>query len=66
MAGNGDEVSKQLRMLRSEQARKIGDAARRRVLAEHTYAQRARQLEEILAITPGDKASHLTPLTRGN
>ena len=34
--------------LTPERARAIGQAAYRRVLAEHTYAHRARQVEEVL------------------
>jgi len=34
--------------LTEEQAREIGKAAYRRVIAEHTYAHRAEQLEKIL------------------
>ena len=45
---NGDEVLKHLRALTPEQARLIGQAARQRVLAEHTYAHRAAQVEALL------------------
>ncbi|MEQ9667629.1 CgeB family protein [Coleofasciculus sp. G2-EDA-02] len=48
VAENGDEVAEILRQLTPEKAIKIGDAARQRVLAEHTYAHRAEQLEAIL------------------
>ncbi|HEX3130213.1 MAG TPA: glycosyltransferase, partial [Thermoanaerobaculia bacterium] len=42
-----------LRELAPEQARRIGEAARRRVLSEHTYAHRAAQVESVLgAATP--------------
>ena len=34
--------------LTPDRAREIGQAAHRRVLAQHTYAQRAAQLDEIL------------------
>lgn len=48
LAADGDEVITHLRTLTPERARAIGDAARRRVLAEHTYRHRARQFQEIL------------------
>lgn len=48
-ADNGDEVIARLRDLTPETARRIGEAARRRVLAEHTYRHRALQFEELLA-----------------
>ncbi|PWU07213.1 MAG: hypothetical protein C5B51_10530 [Terriglobia bacterium] len=49
VAREGEEVAEVLRGLRSEQARLIGQAARRRVLAEHTYAHRALAVERVLA-----------------
>jgi len=48
LAANGDEVASQLEALTPERAREIGNAARRRILAEHTYERRARQVDEIL------------------
>jgi Uncharacterized protein conserved in bacteria len=48
LASSGAEVIAHLRELTPERARAIGDAARRRVLAEHTYRHRARQLQAIL------------------
>ncbi|OGR16336.1 MAG: hypothetical protein A2X81_08945 [Desulfobacterales bacterium GWB2_56_26] len=48
-ADNGDEVIACLRDLTPETARRIGEAARRRVLAKHTYRHRALQFEELLA-----------------
>ncbi len=47
-AASGDEVILRLRELTYEAAREIGAAARRRVLAEHTYRHRALQFEELL------------------
>ncbi len=41
-------MAEQLRGLSAERARAIGEAARRRVLAEHTYAHRALKVEEVL------------------
>ncbi|RIK55179.1 MAG: hypothetical protein DCC57_05755 [Chloroflexi bacterium] len=48
VAANGDAVSGYLAALDPDQARAIGAAARRRILAEHTYQHRAVQLQQIL------------------
>jgi spore maturation protein CgeB len=48
VARNGAEVAEIVRKLDKERARRIGQAALRRVLAEHTYAHRARQVKAIL------------------
>lgn len=48
VAHDGAEVAEYVRTLTPERARAIGQAAYRRVLADHTYAQRARQVEEVL------------------
>jgi spore maturation protein CgeB len=48
VARNGNEVAQHLRELTPERARKIGEAGYKRVLAEHTYAHRAAQLEKLL------------------
>ena len=48
VAHSGDEVAAHLVDLTPERAREIGRAAYQRVLAQHTYAQRAAQLDEIL------------------
>jgi len=48
VARDGAQVAEHLRDLTPERARRIGEAARRRVLAEHTYAHRAAQLEAVL------------------
>jgi spore maturation protein CgeB len=45
-------VAEQVRSLTTEQAQRIGEAARQRVLAEHTYSHRAVQLEAVLDATP--------------
>ncbi|HTJ89264.1 MAG TPA: glycosyltransferase [Acidocella sp.] len=45
VARDGADVAAQLRGLTPERASHIGRAARRRILAEHTYAQRATRLE---------------------
>lgn len=48
VARSGMEVAEIIRKLSPDKAREIGRAAQKRVLAEHTYDQRARQFEEIL------------------
>ncbi len=48
VARDGAEVADRLRALTPDRARSIGDAAFRRVRAEHTYAHRASQLERVL------------------
>ena len=50
-ARDGDEAVEHLRALTPEQARLIGQAARQRILAEHTYAHRAVQVEALLSAT---------------
>jgi spore maturation protein CgeB len=50
VANSGDEVIQILSSLSSEHAREIGEAARTRVLGEHTYAHRAVQVEQVLGI----------------
>jgi spore maturation protein CgeB len=52
VAVDGDEVAELVRSLGAARARRIGDAGYRRVLAEHTYAHRARQLELLLEAGP--------------
>lgn len=51
VARDGDEVAELVCGLDTARARRIGDAARRRALAEHTYAHRAETLEWTLAQT---------------
>ena len=48
VARDGDEVAAHVGQLDTAGARSIGEAACRRVLAEHTYAHRAAQLEALL------------------
>jgi spore maturation protein CgeB len=52
VARSGDEVVEYVRSLTVERARAIGQAALRRVLANHTYAQRAALLEHALGLAP--------------
>ena len=48
VASNGREVAATLNELTPEEARAIGMSARRRVLAHHTYAHRAREVNSLL------------------
>jgi spore maturation protein CgeB len=48
VAGDGADVADLLGALTPEGARHIGNAAMRRVLHEHTYAHRARQVDDVL------------------
>ena len=48
LAGDGREVARHLSDLDPERARRIGRAARERVLAEHTYEHRAGEVERVL------------------
>ena len=48
VAHDGDEVARHLLELTPDSARAMGNAARARVLAHHTYAQRALQVEKLL------------------
>jgi spore maturation protein CgeB len=48
VAGDGDAVAAHVAGLDVSRAAQIGEAARRRVLAEHTYAKRVRQVESLL------------------
>jgi len=52
VARDGAEVAALLDGLDPPRAARIGAAARARVLAAHTYMQRAQQVEAILAGTP--------------
>jgi spore maturation protein CgeB len=49
-ARDGAEVAELVGALTPERARRIGEAARRRVLAEHTYARRAETVEAALGL----------------
>ncbi|MBC7799079.1 MAG: glycosyltransferase, partial [Gemmatimonadaceae bacterium] len=51
VARDGADVAEHLRSLTPARARAIGDAARARVLAQHTYAQRATILDRLLRET---------------
>jgi spore maturation protein CgeB len=49
VARDGGDVARHVENLCPEAAREIGDAARERVLEQHTYEQRAEQVEQILS-----------------
>jgi spore maturation protein CgeB len=51
LARDGGDVAEHLARLAPERARAIGRAARRRVLAEHTYARRAGEVDMLLRET---------------
>jgi spore maturation protein CgeB len=59
VAGDGESVARHVRDLTPERAAAIGAAARRRVVAEHTYADRARVAEEVLL--GGARTSEVSP-----
>ena len=48
VARNGSEVAERLSSLTGENAHSIGEAARARILSEHTYAHRAEQVEAVI------------------
>jgi spore maturation protein CgeB len=48
VAENGEDVIEHLNSLNPESARQIGRSALRRVLSDHTYSQRAAQVEAVL------------------
>jgi spore maturation protein CgeB len=57
-AKDGEDVAAILEALSPDRAQSIGAAAKRRVLAEHTYSHRARQVAELLdAPTRGREAA---------
>ena len=55
VAYDGDDVVEHLRALTPERARSIGERARERLLAEHTYSRRAEQVEAVLNETRTDR-----------
>jgi spore maturation protein CgeB len=57
-ARDGAEVAEILAGLTPDRARRIGLAARRRVLAEHTYARRAEEVEAALGIASPEPRAH--------
>jgi spore maturation protein CgeB len=51
VAHNGEEVAEMVTTLSRARAREIGEAALKRVRAEHTYTHRARQVEQVLGVS---------------
>ncbi len=62
VAHDGAEVAAHLEQLDPSRARRIGEAAQRRILASHTYQHRVVQLEKLLQGTVPDRAG-VVPLT---
>jgi spore maturation protein CgeB len=48
MAEDAHAIARHVREVSAEEARRIGDRARRRALRDHTYAQRAVLVDSIL------------------
>jgi spore maturation protein CgeB len=61
VAQGGDEVAAHVEALDETTARRVGEAALRRVLAEHTYAHRAAQLEALLEGADTAEALEVSP-----
>src|SRR5262249_36388177 len=57
VARSGAEVADYIQQLTPDRARQIGEAARRRVLAEHTYAHRAVEVERVIDALVGERRS---------
>ncbi|MFL5356586.1 glycosyltransferase [Archangium sp.] len=53
VAHSGEEVAEHVRRLTAADSQRIGQAAMRRVLSEHTYAHRASKVEEVLGFEKG-------------
>ncbi len=58
VAHDGDDVAQILQSLSAERARSIGEAARARVLGEHTYDRRGALVNEILHETLSRRSGH--------
>lgn len=61
---SGDELIDLLSYLTAEQATEIGSAARRRVLSEHTYEHRAKQLNRLLTTERAKPQAFVPPAGR--
>jgi spore maturation protein CgeB len=59
IAHDGGEVARILLGLSADRTRSIGEAARQRVLQDHTYRQRGRLVEDVLQNALSSLASHL-------
>jgi spore maturation protein CgeB len=56
VAANAEDVAMLVRSTSDEDARRIGEAARRRAVADHSYAHRAALLDSILRAPVGSVA----------
>jgi spore maturation protein CgeB len=56
VACDGEEVARHLESLTPQRARELGEAARQRILASHTYRHRVEQLE--LLLESGEASAH--------
>lgn len=56
VAGSAEDVAQLVRSVDDERARMIGQAGRARALADHTYTQRARQMDAVLRAAPVEAA----------
>ncbi len=63
VASSGAEVVRMVEELSAERAREVGEAARNRVLAEHTYRQRGALVDSILQETLAAVTSRALPQT---
>ncbi len=55
IASDAEEIVRLLREVSADEAKKIGEAMRKRALAEHTYTLRAQQVDAILRSARGDR-----------
>jgi spore maturation protein CgeB len=63
VAEDGVAVADIVRAIGEAEARRIGAAARRRVLAEHTYRDRAVAVEQALALATASRAARAGRVT---
>jgi spore maturation protein CgeB len=56
VAASAEEVAQLVRSVDDDRARTVGRAGRERALADHTYTQRARQMDAILRAAPVEAA----------
>lgn len=56
VAADGEQVARYLETVGSGEAAAIGERARKRLLADHTYDHRARQVEQLLGVRAGAAA----------
>lgn len=56
VAASAEEVARLVRSVDDARARRIGEAGRRRALADHTYTRRARRMDAVLRAAPVEAA----------